>query len=170
VGLLVVLYKRERSRRILEKTLFAEQKRRADEDLDNARQALQSFTERMLEKNELIQQITKEIEALRDQQQIEIPYQLYHKPILTANDWDDFKSLFEKVHPTFFYHQKQFYPQLTPGEVRLLTLIKLQLSSAEMATILGVSAESVKKSRQRLRKKLQPDDREKDFEVLIGHW
>lgn len=172
LGLLVLLYRRERSRRVLEKILFAEQKRRADEELDNARQALQSFTERMLEKNELIQQITNEIETLKEQKNEtgEGAYQLYHKSILTANDWDDFKSLFEKVHPKFFYHQKQFYPQLTPGEVRLLTLIKLQLSSSEMAAMLGVSSESVKKSRQRLRKKLQPDDREKDFEALIGHW
>lgn len=168
-SLLIILYFRERSRRALEKALFVQQKGLSDEKLEHARLALQQFTERMLEKNELIQEITSEIESLKDERQNEVG-QLYTKTILTASDWDDFKKLFEKVYPTFFYHQKQLYPQLTQGEVRLLALLKLQLSSTEIASILGVSAETVKKSRQRLRKKLQPADRDKNLDEMVSDW
>jgi DNA-binding CsgD family transcriptional regulator len=73
--------------------------------------------------------------------------------ILTDNDWQEFKKLFEKAFPDFFHHLTAQYPGLTPAEVRLLALEKLQLPTKDMANMLGISADSIKKSRYRLRKK-----------------
>lgn len=74
--------------------------------------------------------------------------------ILTENDWQEFKTLFSKVFPNFIETFKERYPALTPGDFRLLALTHLDIPSKNMASMLGVSAETVRKARQRLRKKI----------------
>ena len=49
---------------------------------------------------------------------------------------------------------KDYKPDLSNYELKLCALIRLNLNMKEMATILGISAESVKTARYRLRKKL----------------
>ena len=54
-----------------------------------------------------------------------------------------------------FYEQLNFkYPKLSRGDQKLCALVKLNLSSKEMAKLLGISIESVHTNRYRLRKKL----------------
>ena len=65
-----------------------------------------------------------------------------------------FRQLFEQAYPHFFEKLHQLQPDLSPAEVRLLTLLKLNIPTKEMGFMLGVSAETIRKSRYRLRKKL----------------
>lgn len=69
-------------------------------------------------------------------------------------DWDDFKFSFEKVHQDFFKKLHQTSQELTPGELKLASLMRMNLSSKEIASTLGISLESLRISRYRLRKKL----------------
>lgn len=69
-------------------------------------------------------------------------------------EWEDFKIYFEQVHQSFFVRLKEICPDLTPGELRLCALVKLNLNLKESATILKISPDSVKTARYRLRKKL----------------
>ena len=62
--------------------------------------------------------------------------------------------MFDQVHPGFFIRLKEKLNDLTPAETRLLALTKLQLAPKEMAAMLGISYDAIKKSRQRLRKKI----------------
>jgi DNA-binding CsgD family transcriptional regulator len=47
------------------------------------------------------------------------------------------------------------YPDLNSNDLRLCALLKLNLDTKEIATIMDISPESVKVARSRLRKKLQ---------------
>jgi DNA-binding CsgD family transcriptional regulator len=49
---------------------------------------------------------------------------------------------------------KARFPDITANELRLLALLKMNLSSKEIANILNISQEGIKKARYRLRKKL----------------
>jgi DNA-binding CsgD family transcriptional regulator len=49
------------------------------------------------------------------------------------------------------------WPSITSAEERLMMLIKLKIKSKEAADILGISSDSIKKSRNRLRKRLELD-------------
>ncbi|HYI78153.1 MAG TPA: tetratricopeptide repeat protein [Chryseolinea sp.] len=69
-------------------------------------------------------------------------------------DWEEFKMYFEQVYTNFFVDLKKNYTDLTPGELRLCAFVKLNLSLKEIANILGISPESVKIARHRLRKKM----------------
>ncbi|NKI32493.1 tetratricopeptide repeat protein [Croceivirga thetidis] len=70
------------------------------------------------------------------------------------NNWENFARYFEEVHKDFNSNVKSKYPQLTSNELRLLALLKMNLSSKEIANILNISQEGIKKARYRLRKKL----------------
>ena len=45
-------------------------------------------------------------------------------------------------------------PDLSPADTRLIALTKLQLSQKEMAAMLGVGYDAIRKARQRLRQKI----------------
>lgn len=77
---------------------------------------------------------------------------------LRADDkWEVFKKWFNENFPDFYLKLRERYPSLTAGDFRLLSLIKLNLSNKDMAMRLGISIEGVKKSKQRLKKKLGID-------------
>lgn len=79
---------------------------------------------------------------------------VYNTKILTSDDWETFKKKFNAVYPGFLADLRKLFTDLTPAEERLILLIKMKLTSAEISDILGISSNSVKKSRQRLRKKI----------------
>jgi tetratricopeptide (TPR) repeat protein/DNA-binding CsgD family transcriptional regulator len=134
--------------------------------LNNAVRQLHYYIDSVREKNQLINQFKQEIEQLHAQpeqyvvlqEKEEMAAKLKQYSILTENDWNEFRNLFEKVQIGFFSTLKQRFPDLTPSEQRLLALMKLKLSKREMAGMLGIAPDSIKKTRQRIRKKINVID------------
>ena len=83
----------------------------------------------------------------------------YNQRILTPEDWFSFKSYFEKAYPNYLFKLRNAYPTITEAEERLFLFIKLKLTNKEAASILGISPDSVKKTRNRLRKKLNLEEK-----------
>ena len=106
----------------------------------------------------LIEKFKTEIEKLNTQSQGNVHAgnleKMLHAHIMTDENWNDFKKLFSKVHPGFFVNLSKSYPQLSAADTRLLALVKLGLNNAEMANMLGITIEGIKKAKQRLRKKI----------------
>jgi tetratricopeptide (TPR) repeat protein len=145
------------------------------EILRSAREQLQYYVENIREKNQLIEQFRSEIEVLHalpdasviTAEQDEIIEKLQQSTILTEGDWDQFRHLFERVHKNFFNRLKASFPGLTQAEMRLIALSKLDLSKNEMAEMLGVSLDAIRKTRQRIRKKLDIAD-ERGLDELVA--
>jgi len=139
--------------------------------LSTAEQQLAVYVKNIREKNTLINQLNNEIEQLQQgnipaTDKIDILDALQKNTILTEDDWTHFKEIFEKVYPSFFTRLRDKYNNLTQAEIRLLTLTKLNLNAKEMAGMLGISPESIRQTRWRLRKKIGiPDD--KAFEEIV---
>lgn len=68
--------------------------------------------------------------------------------------WNEIELHFEKTHPEFVNKLKVTYPKLTPNEVELCIYLKLNMSTKEIQSVSYKSADSLKKARQRLKKKL----------------
>jgi len=68
--------------------------------------------------------------------------------------WDDFRKVFEEVHEDFYHKLQQINPELSASDLRLISLLKMNLNAPEIATLLGISADSLRVARYRLRKKL----------------
>ena len=83
------------------------------------------------------------------------------------NEWQGFLLAFEQVHQDFFSALKSECDSLTPNDLRLCALLRMNMSSKEIATMLGISADSVRVARHRVRKKLDIPHEEKLIDHLI---
>lgn len=133
---------------------------------------LDNYTRSLVEKSEMIRKMNEELAILQNslsKEDIHIRKfnEVLNLQILTEEDWESFKLAFEGVHPGFFGKLRYHYPDITVSELRLAALIKLKLSLKESAAMLGISPESVKKSRYRLKKKLEVPDSENVDEFII---
>jgi DNA-binding CsgD family transcriptional regulator len=128
----------------------------AEQEMALAKEQMRLFTENIVDKTALIDKLELEAKG-RDtsSQQQTIITELTHQTILTEEDWTRFKALFEKVYPHFFSKLKEKAPDITLAEQRMAALIRLQLTTRQMASMLGISVDSVHKTRQRLRQRLQ---------------
>ena len=82
-------------------------------------------------------------------------------------DWDNFKLFFEEVHAGFFEDLIKKHPKLTAHDLRHCALIRLNLSIEETSTIVGISADSIKTARFRLKKKMDLDSQTDLLEHLM---
>jgi len=69
-------------------------------------------------------------------------------------NWKEFTQAFEQVHHQFLENLKKFSNELTSADMRLIALLKMNLDSTDIATLLGISTDSLRVSRYRLRRKL----------------
>lgn len=76
------------------------------------------------------------------------------------DDWQFFKLRFEQVHSRFFVKLKERVPSLTEKEMHLCAYICIGMSNEQLARVLSVGGEAIKKARYRLRKKLPLQDNE----------
>jgi hypothetical protein len=70
------------------------------------------------------------------------------------DDWESFKLLFANVYPEYLNNLLQLCPDLTVSEQRMACLHRLNLKNEQMAEMLGISKDSLRKTNQRLREKL----------------
>ncbi len=137
--------------------VFFRQRRRIARELFLAKANLQEYVKNMAEKSTMLLDFQEEINKLKsstDEQRVSKLQTLNQAIILTDADWNQFRILFEQVYPGFLSRLKVKLPDLTPGEIRLVSLTKLNIGTKQMAGILGVSDDTIRKTRYRLRKKL----------------
>ncbi len=162
--LLLLLRKRRK-----ERERFAAQQNESEKRLHHAEDELAQYILTIKEKNKQVAQIDakrQNIGAGAGQEEVTLQY-LQNLSLLTEADWLKFKALFSAAWPGFFDGLPSRYPGLSQGEVRLLALCMLELSSKEMAAMLGISQDSLRKSRYRLRKKFPQLTEDRDFKYAI---
>lgn len=159
IAIFVLLYNRQRLKAHKDQELLLAEKRRVDEELKNAAALLKQYTENLRQNNTIIEKFKGEIAQFKaqnnDRKGTDNLEKLLQARLMTDESWDEFKRLFNRVHSGFFTRLRKSYPNLTDTDTRLLALIKLGLSNREMANMLGVTIEGVKKSKQRMRKKME---------------
>lgn len=89
------------------------------------------------------------------------------KNLKAPKDWEYFEYYFEKVHKDFFKNLKARFPKISTNELNLCALLKLNIRNKDMAKIMGISPDSVRKAQHRLSKKVGiPEDQSlRDFIV-----
>ena len=79
---------------------------------------------------------------------------LVENSLSTDIEWNDFKEKFKELNPSFHEQLLVNHPNLSKSEIRLLTLIQIGYSQNEIARILNIAPDSVKKAKNRVRKRL----------------
>lgn len=130
------------------------------DELDNRSKSLTAHTLHIISKNKILEDLRTKLQEmskgdLREQRKQTLSLiKLIDQNFVQDKDWDDFRSIFEQVHKDFFEQLHKRSGDLTSADLRLASLIRLNLPSRDISTILGISQDSLRISRYRLRKKL----------------
>jgi len=167
---IIALYvKQSRLKQRHREQMVIQEKKIAETELVSAKQQMQLITENIIEKSELIEKLQRKVAVSNvNGDNKHILDELTSHTILTEADWENFKSVFEKVYPNFFISLKEKASNITVAEQRIGALIKLNLNSRQMASLLGISVDSVHKAKQRLRQRLQVQNEVVLQETLAG--
>jgi len=135
-------------------------KKQLELELENSKQLIQikeedlkTYIIDLTHKNNIISQLQEPDKEVKD-----IDYdvsELLEQKIITDDGWDKFKKRFAEIYPDFFSKIKKSGIPVTEAEVRILVLMTLKLNGNEMANTLGISPQSVRACKMRLKKKLQ---------------
>lgn len=74
--------------------------------------------------------------------------------------WKEFNLYFNQVDKKFIDKLTKKHPDLTKNDIRLSSLLRLNLSTKEIAFLLNISTRAVEQSRYRLKKRLKLDKEE----------
>ena len=119
-----------------------------------AKEQLEMFKQNIVEKTALVEALQSQLASEENySEQLRVAEELSEKTILTEDDWNQFKKLFEKIHPSFFIKLKEKANDITVAEQRMAALTRLHLNTKQIASMLGISVDSVHKTRQRLRQR-----------------
>jgi tetratricopeptide (TPR) repeat protein len=158
----ILLYNRQVLKIKKDKQILLSEKRRVDEELKFTEMKLNAYTENLRKNNVLIESFKQQIDQLKNKNADDVVVkhleELMLAHIMTDDSWAEFKRIFLKVYPNFFFEIKKTFLHLSETDIRLLTLIKLQCNNKEMANMLGITIEGIKKAKQRLRKKMKLDE------------
>jgi DNA-binding CsgD family transcriptional regulator len=143
----------------LEKQLSAEKEKR----LGDKERELVAIS---LEAADIQNQIREVLETKRDAPTSEICNTI-ENIIGQRNYWNHFKTKFVEVHPEFGYNLGQMFPELTDNDIAFCSLLKLQLTNKEIASLLGISHQSVISKKYRVKKKMQLHDNDESFDQLM---
>lgn len=146
------------SLRLQNKILITELKEKVAE-LETLNKQLTSYTLNIVQKNEKIAAIKEDLHKFsvsyeENFKRLKDTLAEMNNTLKIDKDWEDFMLAFEKVHNNFFVSLKERFPDLSSGDLKICTFIKLKLSTKEISSIMGISPQSVNVARYRLRKKL----------------
>ena len=187
IGLLIIV-KRKKDRQIQrqKEIVHKKEKELAKADLEKSKlkeielqqsilyksKQLSTHALHMMQRNTMLHEMQLGIKALSKKADIndkpgfkQINLQI-NQSLRSHKDWDVFKLYFEDINKNFYKKLKEINPDLTTNDHRLCALIKLNMNSKEMASVLNVAPNSIKSSRYRLKKKLGLDV-EADLEEFI---
>ncbi len=144
-----------------------------EQDIIRKSEELANSTMQLIKKNELLQKLKAESQALESQTKagsLNQIIKLIDNNISSGHDWHVFEQNFNRVHEEFFKKLLERYPDLSPGDLKLSAYLRMNLSSKEIAQLLNITYRSVELKRYRLRKKLNLDTEENLVEWLIGEF
>ncbi|PPL00142.1 tetratricopeptide repeat protein [Parapedobacter indicus] len=154
--------RRSKERLHVEKERIIQQaaQEKVEAQLAQATLELKEYMHRLQEKNELVKTFRKQVEQLRNHtmnqspQLDELTNRLAETKLLTPDDWNNFRQRFNRAFGGELDQLKLKHRDLTSAEERIYALEKMNVSTSHMAWMLGISPESVRKARYRLRKKI----------------
>lgn len=130
-------------------------------ELQNKNNELTLQTTALVKRNQTIQSLLGELDKQKEALGERYPNKLYNrmKALLESTrddpaDWKLFESYFNSAHQNFMDRLRQEYADITTGDLRICCLLRMNLSTKEIASLLNVSVRAIELRRYRLRKRL----------------
>ncbi len=159
-----IIVKKQRQLREKDSELHKAQQELLKSELNSKDSDLMSFALHIVQKNKLLKEMESDLRELSKNGDSETNKRLKEmsmniKQVLKIQeDIDLFDQKVSQTYDGFFHKIKKHFPTLTKNEERLCAMLKLKLSSKEIASINNTSVKAVEMSRYRLRKKCGIDN------------
>ena len=160
-----ILVKKQHQIREKDAELHKAQKELMSSELKTKDDDLMSFALHIVQKNKLLKELRYDLKELSTTAGSETSKKLKElslnvkQMLQIQHDIDLFEQKVNQTYDGFFSKLKQRFPNLTRNEERLCAMLKLKLSSKEIASINNTSIKAVEMSRYRLRKKCGIDNK-----------
>ncbi len=131
-----------------------------EEKLKDVSSNIDSYAENLQNKDKQISFLEEELEEIKSftskhsEQEKNKLQQMLSSHIMTDENWSAFKREFINQYSDFYYAIIENFPEVKESNLKIIMLQKLNLNNYEMSNLLGVTIDAVKKSKQRLKKKL----------------
>ena len=140
--------------------------------LENKKKELTSSALRLIQFSELNKSLVADLSKINDftnEKGCELIRQIITKFNINTGDsfWLEFESRFIGVYEKFYEKLNQLFPDLTSGEKKLCALLRLNLTSKDIATITFQNPQSIDMARYRLRKKMNLSQNENLIDFLM---
>jgi len=150
------------------------QERHLELELETQQKSLAARMLQLIEKNKLLEELKEGLLVMKKELPKDSAKKL--KPLVNQINysfnhdkaWEDFRKSFEQIHQEFFDRLKKVNPELTSNDLRICALMRINLSSKDIALLLGISQDSLRVARYRLRKKLCLDQKENLRKYLLN--
>ena len=160
ISILIAIYLRvSLQRNKLKQLVLKQEQEKLENDLSYKQRELESFASYVKEKNQLLENLKQEIkkEGEKDQPKdilIKNFTSIINRNLHIDNDRKKLELKIDLEHQEFVKRLQEKHKTLTKNDIRLCSLILLDLSTKEIASVMNIEATSVKMNRNRLRKKL----------------
>lgn len=131
-----------------------------ESELKNKSNELTNYALHIGEKNKFLIELKDELKKLKNtpseirEVKIKELAMTIQKNIQIQEDLEEFQKNVNDINKEFYSKLKTRFPNLTKNEERLCALIRLNLSSKEIAALSNISVRAIEMGRYRLRKKL----------------
>ncbi|NOY51634.1 MAG: tetratricopeptide repeat protein, partial [Chlorobi bacterium] len=161
--------------RLQDKIIQTKSQESLKQELDYKNRQLTSFSLSALKQSESLDKVFQELRDMLNRQNIKpstrkkLEAIIRHlKPHNTDKEWEEFRSYFEDVHPSFYSNLKKTAPDLSLNEQKICAYLRLGMNTKEIASITFRQVRSVESTRFRIRKKLNLTANDNLFTYLEG--
>ena len=129
---------------------------RLETEIDQNNSKLMFTSVQMAQKNDVLKTLLKEIKLMKVDQSLDVrSLESKIKFELSNSDyWNEFNYYFSQVDKEFIKNLKDTFPTLTKNDLRIISLLRLNLSTKEIAALLNITVRAVEQARYRLKKRL----------------
>ncbi len=127
-------------------------------ELEYKNQEIMNFALHIAEKNDFLEKLKAELINSKDSIKPEELIKIINFNLKSLEkEKKEFEAYVENINQAFFMKLREKIPDITKNEERLAALLRINLSTKEIASIFNISVKGVEVSRYRLRKKLNLD-------------
>ncbi|WP_430612662.1 hypothetical protein [Flavobacterium sp. JP2137] len=138
---------------------FQLEKITSEKKLHDTQSTLASYKVYLSEKNQQLKRLEQEVKKRHHSPHVKknenALQELLDSHLMTKENWLRFKAVFITEQPEYYQYLTTNFPGLTEANFRIVLLQKLGFKNPEIAKILGITVEAVKKSKQRLKKRFE---------------
>ncbi len=153
-GVLFVIKRKEAAHR---QQLLRLQNEKLAAEIEAKNSRLMFSAVQMAHKNEILTDVKKDLETMENEPAGKLR-QLVRKldqELMSEDYWEEFNVYFNQVDQYFIQSILEKHPELTQNDLRMCALIRINLTTKEIASLLNISSRGVEQGRYRLKKRLK---------------